>query len=321
MYANQNWNGSAGLMGLGTGMGMGMGLSGLSGLSNNVAPLGGNFRGFAQRAPARQATLGGVRPATFTEGKLFLGGLDSTTTKESLVSYCSQWGHITDAVVMEGRGFGFVTFEDPSSAQAFLEQRSHTIDGKSVEAKAAVPKGVGSGSNLTKKLFVGGTGELTDDDFREYFSQYGVIQDAVIVRKQDGTSRGFGFVTFADEMSVEKCLVVQHELKGRKVDLRRAVPREQMANQYGFGFGSSLSGIRGGYGLSGFGVDLGSSYGIGTGFGQSSMGTMGSMGSMGSMPTMPSMGSMGSMGSIVYSNFGARSQQARSGPTDRFRPY
>lgn len=38
-----------------------------------------------------------------------------------------------------------------------LQQRNHTIDGKSVEAKAAVPKGVGSGSNLTKKLFVGGT--------------------------------------------------------------------------------------------------------------------------------------------------------------------
>lgn len=311
MYANQNWNGSAGLMGVGMGMG----------LSNNVpSALGGNFRGFTQRAPARPTTVGGVRPATFTEGKLFLGGLDSTTTKESLVAYCTQWGNITDAVVMEGRGFGFVTFEDPSSAQAFLEQRSHTIDGKSVEAKAAVPKGVGSGSNLTKKLFVGGTGELTDDDFREYFSQYGVIQDAVIVRKQDGTSRGFGFVTFADEMSVEKCLVVQHELKGRKVDLRRAVPREQMANQQqGFGLGSNLSGMRAGYGLSGFGVDLGSNYGIGSGFGQSSMGSMGSMPAMPS--AMPSMGSMGTMGSIVYSGYGARSQQARSGPTDRFRPY
>ena len=51
------------------------------------------------------------------------------------------------------------------------------------------------------------------------------------MRKQDGTSRGFGFVTFADELTVEKCLVIQHEIKGRKVDLRRAVPRDQMASQ------------------------------------------------------------------------------------------
>lgn len=175
-----------------------------------------------------------VRPAAFTQGKLFLGGLDSSTTKETLLRYCMKWcdgGEITDAVVMDGRGFGFITFLDPKKAQQFLEQRNHTIDGKSVEAKAAVPKGVGSGSNLTKKLFVGGTGELTDVDFREYFKKFGDIQDAVIVRKQDGTSRGFGFVTFADELTVEKCLVIQHEIKGRKVDLRRAVPRDQMATQ------------------------------------------------------------------------------------------
>lgn len=32
-------------------------------------------------------------------------------------------GKISDAVVMENRGFGFVTFEDPKSAQKFLEVR------------------------------------------------------------------------------------------------------------------------------------------------------------------------------------------------------
>lgn len=36
-------------------------------------------------------------------------------------------GEISDAVVMEGRGFGFVTFATRESAQAFLTQREHTI--------------------------------------------------------------------------------------------------------------------------------------------------------------------------------------------------
>lgn len=31
------------------------------------------------------------------------------------------------------------------------------IDGKKVEAKAAVPRNSGSGNSLTKKMFVGGT--------------------------------------------------------------------------------------------------------------------------------------------------------------------
>eukprot|EP00976_Prorocentrum_cordatum_P060918 1176092-Prorocentrum_minimum.AAC.6 len=28
---------------------------------------------------------------TFSEGKLFLGGLDSRTSKQSLIDYCSPW--------------------------------------------------------------------------------------------------------------------------------------------------------------------------------------------------------------------------------------
>ena len=38
-----------------------------------------------------------------------------------------------------------------------------------------------------------------------------------VLRKPDGMSRGFGFITFKDEMSVEKCLVKQHTLNGKQV--------------------------------------------------------------------------------------------------------
>lgn len=32
-------------------------------------------------------------------------------------------GDVSDYVLMEGRGFGFVTFQDPTHAQSFLEVR------------------------------------------------------------------------------------------------------------------------------------------------------------------------------------------------------
>ena len=47
----------------------------------------------------------------------------------------------------------------------------------------------------------------------------------VQVVRREGQSRGFGCVTFKDEVSVEKCLLVNHFIKGRKVELKRAVPK------------------------------------------------------------------------------------------------
>ena len=46
-------------------------------------------------------------------------------------------------------------------------------------------------------------------------------------------------MTYKDEMSVEKCLVMQHSLNGRTVELKRAIRKEDMApgptNTYGAG--------------------------------------------------------------------------------------
>lgn len=44
-----------------------------------------------------------------------------------------------------------------------------------------------------------------------------------MLRRPDGSCRGFGFVTFDDEVTVEKCLVQEHHVAGRRVDCKRAI--------------------------------------------------------------------------------------------------
>lgn len=78
--------------------------------------------------------------------KLFVGGLHYETGDESLFRYFEQFGRIESAQVMfnretdKSRGFGFVTFEDLSSVHNVMKFKVHTIDGKTVEVKRAVPK-------------------------------------------------------------------------------------------------------------------------------------------------------------------------------------
>jgi hypothetical protein len=61
-----------------------------------------------------------------------------------------------------------------------LQTRVHELKGRRLDAKAAVPKAHLGTAKLTKKMFVGGTGDLTDEDFRQHFAQFGEIEDAAV---------------------------------------------------------------------------------------------------------------------------------------------
>ena len=63
---------------------------------------------------------------------------------------------------------------------------------------------------------------------QEYFGAYGTIDDAVVMRdKLTGNGRGFGFVTFADGLVAERVIAQRHEIKGRSVEAKSAVPRNE----------------------------------------------------------------------------------------------
>ena len=64
---------------------------------------------------------------------------------------------------------------------------------------------------------------MQDDEFKEHFAKFGTIVEAKVLRdSRSGKSKGFGFVTFADPLDVDKCLVTKHHLSnGREVDVKR----------------------------------------------------------------------------------------------------
>ena len=73
--------------------------------------------------------------------------------------------------------------------------------------------------------------EINSEDLKHTFSEYGNIEDAVIVADQNGVSRGFGFVTYDNTISIEKALIIKHTFGDRVVDCKRAVPKEEIRQQ------------------------------------------------------------------------------------------
>jgi len=86
---------------------------------------------------------------------------------------------------------------------------------------------------MSKKLFVGSLSWNTDDrGLREAFAPHGEITEATVITDRDtGRSRGFGFVTFADEDSAHKAVAAlnQSQLDGRtiKVDIAQERSRDR----------------------------------------------------------------------------------------------
>lgn len=170
-------------------------------------------------------------------GKIFIGGLSRETTTEVLTRHFEKYGELTDSVIMKNRstgqprGFGFVTYADPSIVDRVL-QDTHIIDGRTVDAKRTVPRermSVPTKGPKTKKVFVGGlTSSTTEDDLKDYFGKFGKITSCQIMQDHKiGKSRGFGFVTFDTEQVVEEILAQgkMHEIDGKQVEIKKAEPK------------------------------------------------------------------------------------------------
>ncbi|CAN7102428.1 unnamed protein product [Brassica rapa subsp. narinosa] len=215
-------------------------------------------------------------------GKLFIGGISWETTEDRLREYFQSFGEVLEAVIMKdratgrARGFGFLVFADPNVAERVVLLR-HVIDGKLVEAKKAVPRddqksnsslqGSSPGPANSKKIFVGGlASSVTEAEFKKYFSQFGTITDVVVMYDhRTQRPRGFGFISYESEDAVDRVLRrTFHELNGKMVEVKLAVPKDPIRNQMnvnGFGSGRISALLMNEY-SQGFSTSPVSSYGV-----------------------------------------------------------
>ncbi|TVY29553.1 putative RNA-binding protein [Lachnellula hyalina] len=221
--------------------------------------LGGN--GATYDSPAHHEAHG---PGIKEDGKMFIGGLNWETTDESLKEYFSQFGEVLECTVMRdgasgrSRGFGFLTFKDARTVNIVMV-KEHYLDGKivnthtfinslrqvlskssspmksslhsiKIDPKRAIPR---DEQERTSKIFVGGVSqEATEQNFKEFFMKFGRVVDATLMMDKDtGRPRGFGFVTFDSEAAVDLCLEQPLEILGKPIEVKKAQPRGNMREE------------------------------------------------------------------------------------------
>jgi RNA-binding protein Musashi len=99
-----------------------------------------------------------------------------------------------DAATGRSRGFGFLTFKDPKCVNIVMV-KEHYLDGKivrlyplkcealtnivQIDPKRAIPR---EEQERTSKIFVGGVSqEATEEDFTNFFKQFGRVVDATLM--------------------------------------------------------------------------------------------------------------------------------------------
>ena len=106
--------------------------------------------------------------------------------------------------------------------------------------------------------------QMTDEDLRTLFEQYGSVTSAKIVKdKVSGRSKGFGFVEMPDDTEAQNALssLYDSEVLGRKIIVNEAQPKPQggagggggfKKRSFGGGGGGNSGGGGGGYKKGGF---------------------------------------------------------------------
>lgn len=224
-----------------------------------------------------------------TKLKLFVGGLDKSTTQETLAQYFAGYGEpkvnlVTNKDTGQSKGFAFLTFSTADLLDQTQASRPHKIDGRALTTTRVLPKddqGLADNTQV-KKLFVARIrGPIEEENIKEIFKDYGnILSVAIPIDKETQRQKGFVFVEFDDCDSVDKAICYRDEIQvnGSAVDIKKGIDKSQQ-NSGGRGGGRGGGGRggpgggrgRGGYGgsdVNGFQSSFGNGYGAPRGRGR-----------------------------------------------------
>uniref|UniRef100_A0A8V0XFC3 Deleted in azoospermia like n=1 Tax=Gallus gallus TaxID=9031 RepID=A0A8V0XFC3_CHICK len=89
------------------------------------------------------------------------------------------------------------------------------------------------GKIMPNTVFVGGIDiRMNEAEIRSYFEQYGTVKEVKIITDRTGVSKGYGFVSFLDNVDVQKIVESQISVHGKRLKLGPAIRKQQNLCSY-----------------------------------------------------------------------------------------
>ncbi|XP_038151971.1 splicing factor, proline- and glutamine-rich [Cyprinodon tularosa] len=131
--------------------------------------------------------------------RLFVGNLPNDITEEDFRKLFAKYGEPSEVFVNKAKGFGFIRLESRALAEIAKAEMDNTpMKGRPLRVRAATHPAALVVKNLSP--FV--SNELLE----EAFSQFGMVERAVVVVDDRGRSVGRGVVEFASKVAAKKAL-------------------------------------------------------------------------------------------------------------------
>ncbi|RLN17964.1 polyadenylate-binding protein 4-like [Panicum miliaceum] len=152
-------------------------------------------------------------------GNIFVKNLSDSIDNASLQELFSKFGDVLSCKVAKNedgtrRGYGFVQFASQESADAAIENLHGSLfNDRKLHVATFVKKSERSANNDDKytNLYMKHLDDnITEELVKLKFSQFGPIVSVKIMRRPDGSSMGFGFVSFQNSESAIKAQETMH---------------------------------------------------------------------------------------------------------------
>lgn len=147
-----------------------------------------------------------------SNNNLLVKNLDLKMTTKELNKLFSDFGEISSCKIeydQDGisKGFGYVSFTDPESANRAIEQlNKKEFNGKIIEITVLIPS-----KNKCCIYVKNFPRDFSEEELKKFFSKFGEITNVTISRDFNGSSKGFGFITYTNFQEANNAIKLTNE--------------------------------------------------------------------------------------------------------------